>query len=130
MTRHLLCLTLLLPAFPAWGEETLGRLFFSPEQRLQLELQRNHSLAGNALTTGSTGLALEGLVRRSGARGKLWINGQGIDTPPSSPASAPEYFAIENPLGQHQLRVGDRLLSEQNTVAPLLPASAIRIRKP
>lgn len=50
--------------------ETLGRLFFSPEERVMLEQQRRLELGEG------DGVMLNGVVRsRGGSRSTLWLNG-------------------------------------------------------
>lgn len=80
----LLCLALfastLLPAVAA-AEETavnsavnsLGRLFYTPEQRIQLE--RLRSRPGETGMTISNTISVNGIVQRRGGGSVVWING-------------------------------------------------------
>lgn len=69
----LLCAALILPT--ASAEETLGRLFFTPEARAALERSRRLDLRQTQPIEGAT-LSLEGIVRRSDGNGTAWINGR------------------------------------------------------
>jgi hypothetical protein len=69
----LLCAALLPTA--AVAEETLGRLFFTPEKRAALERSRKLNLRQTQQIEG-TNLSLEGVVRRSDGNGTAWINGR------------------------------------------------------
>lgn len=69
----LLCAALLPPA--AVAEETLGRLFFTPEKRAALERSRKLNLRQAQQIEGAT-MSLEGIVRRSDGNGTAWINGR------------------------------------------------------
>ncbi len=76
MRRHfllLLCAALLPPA--AVADETLGRLFFTPEKRAALERSRKLNLRQTQQIEGAT-MSLEGIVRRSDGNGTAWINGR------------------------------------------------------
>lgn len=67
---------LLSPQLPA---EPLGRLFFTPERRAALELQRQLDILTPRQETGRM-LRLDGVVRRgssmSNAKSTVWINGR------------------------------------------------------
>jgi hypothetical protein len=70
-----LALTLLCLAAPA-GAEELGRLFFTPQQRQDLDRRRATNRAEEEAPQVKEGpLALEGHVQRSGGRTTTWING-------------------------------------------------------
>jgi hypothetical protein len=76
--------TLLLLALASMAKaqsEPLGRLFFTPEQRLVLERQK-HSAGAPA---DSTPTILNGMVRSSSGRNTVWVNGvpqNGLATSP------------------------------------------------
>ena len=53
--------------------EPLGRLFFTPEQRAQLDRQRQRGSAGRAP---AATLRLDGVVFAPGGRTTAWINGR------------------------------------------------------
>lgn len=68
----------------------LGRLFTTPEQRLQIDAMRNgdsdSGVAEASDATGSDQLTLNGILRGSNGRQRVWINGEGLsptgaDTP-------------------------------------------------
>lgn len=68
-----LCTAILLATqagFAAGAEGSLGRLFFTQAQRLQLEYRRQ--LADDPATGA---IAVRGLVRRTADRSTLWVNG-------------------------------------------------------
>lgn len=114
---------------PAALAEGLGRLFFSPEQRTQLEQKRTHSMAAGASSpmakeqesTGVAGeedstssiLTVNGVVQRRGGARTVWINGvaQRAD---SSAERTPESVTVAIP-GKAQpvrVKVGQQLLLE------------------
>ena len=64
-------LALTLPARPVLAAK-LGRLFFTPEQRSQLDRQRNDEQQPRA---DNATLFIDGVVRRSDGATTVWING-------------------------------------------------------
>lgn len=66
----------MLSAFPcgAAGEEALGRLFFTPEQRIQLE-QLKSKPKGETEVIISDRILVNGIIQRNGGSRVVWING-------------------------------------------------------
>ena len=58
---------------PAYGGTTLGRLFFTEEQRGLLEYRWKMASAEGELARGQ--IAVQGMVWRSDGRSTLWVNG-------------------------------------------------------
>jgi hypothetical protein len=66
---------LLACALPAWPQsEALGRLFFTPQQRSQLDRQRLQGMTSNFDQQAS--YTLNGEVRRSSGKNTRWVNGE------------------------------------------------------
>jgi hypothetical protein len=102
----LLTLLGLLPAAQA-GE--LGRLFFTPQQRQQLEFQETSS---NSSDSGRRNyIIVNGVVQKQGGNRTVWINGteqiveRGNDR---TPATVP--VAVPGKSRPVQLKVGQKLL--------------------
>jgi hypothetical protein len=55
------------------GEESFGRLFFTPEERHALDRQRQYAGAGNSRI--KTAPAVDGVVVRSSGKRTVWLNG-------------------------------------------------------
>lgn len=112
---------LLATAAGAHAEE-LGRLFFTPQQRAQLERgqQPNVDSPGHA-----DSLTVSGVVQRHGGKRTVWINGvpQAAGT---SDEHAPESVPVAVP-GQRQpvkVKVGQKvLLDSRATQKPSRPAA-------
>jgi hypothetical protein len=68
------CICLSIDAF---AEESLGRLFLTPDKRAMLERQRqtNAQVQETQTLQGAT-MHLNGIVQRSGGKKTVWINGQ------------------------------------------------------
>lgn len=58
--------------------EPLGRLFFTPEQRAELDRFRQSGQIGSSLDNGNP-ITLNGRVTRSSGRNTAWINGVPLD---------------------------------------------------
>ena len=68
-----LFITFNLP-YVAVGEERLGRLFFTPQQRIQLE-QLENKPKGETEIIISDKIVVNGIVQRNGGSRVVWING-------------------------------------------------------
>lgn len=77
---------LLLPLSPQAQQESLGRLFLTPEQRQTLDRQRQANPGGPQADDGASSLTLNGEVRRSSGRNTRWVNGM---AEPSSGSGRP-----------------------------------------
>jgi hypothetical protein len=86
----------------------LGRLFFTPEQRAQLDYSyAQDSGSGN----NNRALMLNGIVQQHGGKRTVWING--VPQPAgSSDDMTPESQAVQVPgkTGKVKLKVGQRVL--------------------
>lgn len=69
--KLLMSALVLMTAIPAHGAGPLGRLFFSPEQRVALEHQRRNSSAAPV----ATNVTVNGVIQSSGGKSVIWING-------------------------------------------------------
>lgn len=100
---------------------SLGRLFFTPEQRAQLEDAHARNAAAEEDT--SSVLAVNGIVQKQGGGRTVWINGVAQNAGNSDERS-PEAVPVAVP-GKSQpvkIKVGQRLLldqpAQQNQPAP------------
>ena len=57
------------------AEEALGRLFFTPERRQQLDRQRDLNLLDKQQIPAEPTLTIDGIVTRSSGKSTAWING-------------------------------------------------------
>lgn len=113
--RYSNCLALLLLTCfitPAAQAGSLGRLFFTPEQRSQLD----DAHARNAATEGdaSSVLVVNGIVQKQGGGRTVWINGVAQNAGNSderSPAALP--IAVPGKSQPVRVKVGQRLLLNQ-----------------
>jgi hypothetical protein len=102
------------------NSEELGRLFFTPEQRAQM----NYNFVREARPDDSA-LMLNGIVQRDGGKRTAWINGVPQQAG-SSDEKAPDSLSVPLP-GQNKsvkLKVGQRVLlnpSAPDTTKPDTP---------
>jgi hypothetical protein len=82
-------LVLLAAAGPAAAYDNLGRLFFTPQQRQDLDRRRQANIQDSA-ATGENLITINGQVSRSSGKTTTWINGVPQETArkPRDPAQA------------------------------------------
>lgn len=111
----------LVPCTQTQAKE-LGRLFFTPEQRQQLE---SGQLRGISAADGSaSSLVVNGIVQKHGGKRTVWINGV-PQTAGNSNEHAPAAATIQLP-GKHkpvEMKVGQKLLLDQSTQTAPEPAN-------
>lgn len=102
---------LLLPA--SVQAEGLGRLFFTPEQRAQLDQHRLQNTSSSS-SDGSSVLTVNGIVQKHGGGRTVWINGvphaagkSDDDHPATVPVTIP---GKSDPV---KVKVGQKLLLEE-----------------
>ena len=64
---------------PVIAEETLGRLFFTPERRQALDHQREFNIQEKVETPQESTFTINGVVTRSSGKRTVWINGVAQD---------------------------------------------------
>ena len=118
--------------------EPLGRLFFTPERRAQLERQRQYNIQETRTIQGGT-MRLDGIVQRSSGRTTIWVNGVpqnehsdsagvAVKLPPRD-ANKAELTTGDEPAAQ--LRVGEAInRGTRETSDPLGGGKIGRAAKP
>lgn len=78
-TRPLAILSVLAiasaPYAPVFAEETLGRLFFTPEKRQTLDHQRQFNIQEKLEIPEEPTFTIDGVVTRSSGKQTIWVNG-------------------------------------------------------
>ena len=117
----MIAIGLTIPIFT--GAEELGRLFFTPEQRAQLDY--SYAQGADSTNTSST-LILNGIVQKHGDKRTVWINGVPQQAG-NSDDKTPESQSVQVPgtAGTVKLKVGQRVLlgpsDNPDTVRPDTP---------
>lgn len=119
--RFLIAL-LLLAVFPVSGirADSLGRLFFTPEQRAQLEY--NYKRNATADSEQTSVLTVNGIVQQRGGVRTVWINGAAKNAGRGG-EPATEAVAVPGKSRPVKIKVGQKLLPD-TLVPQSLPASA------
>lgn len=108
-TCRLLLLSLLLCVQgSSWAQqEALGRLFFTPQQRAELDRQRLLNPGANSdAVDNETSQTFNGEVRRSNGRSTRWINGEAKWNDISSSPRVPVGDTFYPRTGEHQSVLG------------------------
>jgi len=118
------CLVLSLPA-AALEQNALGRLFFTPQERTQMEFERDSGRQRNRQQSHKEPppipqqVQINGLVWRSSGRNTVWINGS--QSPP--PGLQPDLSTLQGaqiPIqlhsGPQSLKPGQHLATENGNV--------------
>ena len=106
---RLLIFILLLAIHPAAHAATdeLGRLFFTPEKRLQLEQDLAHGSSGE--DAAATPLELNGIVQQQHGTRTVWINGVPKNSVPSNQL-AKETVIVPGKSHGIDIKVGEKVL--------------------
>ena len=134
-TLILLCA---IPA-PTLAEDSLGRLFFTPERRQAMDRQRQLNPLGTTESASSETptLTINGIVTRSSGKRTVWINGEAqhendsLGTVRARPdAHHPGQVSIHpDDAPPARAAVGDTVLRDTGETAPLLGDGQIRIHR-
>lgn len=105
-----------LPISPATHAAELGRLFFTPQEREQLEIQGAVKSAGPVQRDT---LTVNGMLQKSGGKRIYWINGE-QQTAVASPEKAPPSVRVTVPGNSQpvELKVGQRIELNPAQTAP------------
>jgi hypothetical protein len=128
--------TLVCAIVPALAQaQELGRLFFTPEQRANLDLRRKARMPDKpAAPVAAPTTRVDGYVKRSGGPSTVWINGEALG---ESAAEAPridtsrERGAVSVNVeggGRVRLKPGETLDRGNGEVRDVLGDGEIRIR--
>lgn len=119
---------------PVDAAEPLGRLFFTPEQRAQLDRRRDNKVREVQVVQGAT-LSVDGVVRGPSGRSTVWVNG----TPQYGDARKSGIAAIVQPgdsgrvtvlAGDEKpasLRVGEKIDRATHERHDMLGAGSVRV---
>jgi hypothetical protein len=117
--------------------EPLGRLFFTPERRAQLERQRQYNIQETRTLQGGS-MRLDGIVQRSSGRSTIWVNGVPQNERSDSAgvaAKLPQHGANKAELSTGdepaaELRVGEAINRGTRETSDLLGGGIVRRSPP
>lgn len=101
------------------GAELPGRLFFTAGERAALDAARLQETRTQEGSAASATLTLDGLVRRSGGKSTIWINGVPLsaDELPAAGKLLPNGLNLQTPRRRVTLKTGQTLDLEHGTVS-------------
>lgn len=134
-TKRSLQLALLLfvctTPYPTTAEE-LGRLFFTPERRQQLDHQRQFNIEEHSEAADAPTLTINGVVTRSSGKRTVWVNGipqedSGVVVSPKR--SNPGKVIVDtNDVPATQVSVGNTVNRDTGETADLLRGGQILVK--
>ena len=94
----------------------LGRLFFTPEERQQIDQQVERRAAGKEESVAQSSIVVNGVVQHSDGSRTAWINGK---TQHNAPGRNPNTVPLNVPgkSGSIEVKVGQRLLLDNLPVS-------------
>lgn len=130
-TLILIALVLLSLAAPAAAADELGRLFFTPEQRQDLDRRRASNRAEEEAPQIREGpLILDGRVQRSSGRTTTWINGAPeYDDPPDGRDAARATVVPNVGVPGVSLKVGETYDRATGAVSDVLNGGEVKVEK-
>ena len=123
---------------PAFAEDDLGRLFFTPEKRQALDHQRQFNIQEKVETQQEPTFTINGVVTRSSGKRTVWVNGvaagendasAGIGVAPER--SNPGRVVIQaGESSASSAKVGETIRRDTGDTADLLNGGRIVVRRP
>jgi len=144
MTRGALLvglIALLGAATSAGAQQSLGRLFFTPEQRAALDARRKARIPDKpaaAVTAESPTARVDGHVVRSGGRSTVWVNGEpapegveqeGLRVRPRRGDPGQVSVTVGDSARSFDLRVGQKLDRGSGEVRDVIGEGRIEVGK-
>ena len=130
----ILALALLQPAAtlaqsPAGPGPQLGRLFFTPQQRQELDRRRQLNIQEVVVVVNEGTLTVNGQVLRSSGKTTTWVNGAPRDDAYRTPDPAAVPLSPGEGEAPVSLKVGQTLDKAQGTVTDTLQEGSIRVER-
>ncbi|OGA08023.1 MAG: hypothetical protein A3H33_11395 [Betaproteobacteria bacterium RIFCSPLOWO2_02_FULL_65_20] len=130
--RPILLLALLaavLRAPPAGAAEDLGRMFFTPQQRQDLDRRRAANIQEAAAVVQESTLTVEGQVSRSSGKNTTWINRVPLHDSYRSPDPAQVTITSGEGQSRVKLKVGQTLDNVRGEVRDSLAGGRIEVER-
>ena len=134
---RLITVIFLLLLAPSARAQEIGRLFFTPQQRADLDARRKARVPDKpaAAAVASPVTRLDGYVKRSGAPSTVWINGESVtEGSPDAPRidrgpSGSVSIGVGEGGGRVRMKPGESLDRGNGEVHDVLGDGEIRIRR-
>ena len=126
------------PCVPAFAEEALGRLFFTPERRQALDRQRQFNIQEKQETPEDPTFTIVGVVMRSSGKQTVWVNGSIVGE--NGASSDMDVVPLRKSPGQVVIqagespttsaKVGETVLRSTGETTDMLNGGHIAVRRP
>jgi len=126
------------PYVPAFAEEALGRLFFTPERRQTLDRQRQFNIQEKQEVPEDPTFTIDGVVTRSSGKQTVWVNGSIIGE--NGASSDIDVVPLRKSPGQVVIqagessttsaKVGETVLRSTGETTDMLNGGHIAVRRP
>ena len=123
--RVALCGTL-LAGMPCGRAQDLGRVFFTPQQRQDMDRRRNTNVGEGAAVVENL-VTVNGQVTRSSGKTTTWING--VPQYDTNRGGAPDRIGVESGTTTRGVKVGQTLDRNQGEVRDALQGGEIKINR-
>ena len=139
LALHISLIALLGAAADAGAQQSLGRLFFTPEQRAALDARRKARIPDKpaaAVTAESPTTRVDGLVMRSSGRSTVWVNGEpapdgveqeGLRVRPDRSDPGQVSVTVGDSARKFDLRVGEKLDRGSGEVRDVIGDGKIKV---
>jgi hypothetical protein len=113
-----------LGVIPIASAQDLGRIFFTPQQRQELDRRRNLNVTESEVVVESL-VTVNGHVARSGGKTTTWING--VPQYDTFRGSTPDRVGVASTDSAVGVKVGQTLDRSKGEVRDTLPDGAIKV---
>jgi hypothetical protein len=117
--------SVLLGAMPCATAQDLGRIFFTPQQRQDLDRRRNLNVTAPDEVVVESLVTVNGRVTRSSGKTTTWING--VPQYDTYRGRTPDRVGVESSDALVGVKVGETLDRSKGEVRDALPAGGIKV---
>lgn len=118
----------LLGATPSASAQDLGRIFFTPQQRQDLDRRRNLNVTEETAVVVESLVTVNGHVVRSSGKTTTWING--VPQYDTYRGRSPDRVGVESSNSAVGVKVGETLDRSKGEVRDTLQGGEIKVKRP
>lgn len=118
----------LLGATPSASAQDLGRIFFTPQQRQDLDRRRNLNVTEETAVVVESLVTVNGHVVRSSGKTTTWING--VPQYDTYRGRTPDRVGVESSNSAVGVKVGETLDRSKGEVRDTLQGGEIKVKRP
>jgi hypothetical protein len=118
----------LLGAIPNASAQDIGRIFFTPQQRQDLDRRRNLNVTEETAVVVESLVTVNGHVVRSSGKTTTWING--VPQYDTYRGRTPDRVGVESSNSAVGVKVGETLDRSKGEVRDTLQGGEIKVKRP